>query len=106
LSIGPLTLWPREQAVTLEGQPLALTTSEFSLLVILAEHAGQVLGREALIELAKGSAEETFERAIDVQISRLRANLGDDPRRPRLLKTVRGLGYVLVAEPVPAPLPP
>jgi DNA-binding winged helix-turn-helix (wHTH) protein len=106
LSIGPLTLWPRERAVTLEGHPLALTTSEFSLLVILAEHAGQVLGREALIELAKGSAEETFERAIDVQISRLRAKLGDDPRRPRLLKTVRGLGYVLVAEPVPAPLPP
>jgi DNA-binding response OmpR family regulator len=58
-----------------------------------------VLGREALLELCKGSAEQAFERSVDVQISRLRVKLGDDPRRPRLLKTVRGLGYMLVAEP-------
>jgi DNA-binding response OmpR family regulator len=102
LNIGPLTLWPRERAVTLEGRPLALTTCEFALLMALAEHAGEIMGREALLESAKGSAEETFERAIDVQISRLRAKLGDDPRRPRMLKTVRGLGYVLVAEPLSA----
>jgi DNA-binding response OmpR family regulator len=102
LSVGPLMLWPRARAATLAGRPLALTTCEFSLLVILAEHAGEVLGREALLEFAKGSAELAFERSIDVQISRLRAKLGDDPRQPRLLKTVRGLGYVLVAEP-PSP---
>ena len=106
MSVGRLTVWPRERVVTLDGQDLALTTCEFSLLAVFAEHAGEVLGREALLECAKGSAEQTFERAIDVQISRLRAKLGDDPRRPRLLKTVRGLGYVLVAEPLPAPLVP
>jgi len=97
LSVGRLTLWPRERAASLDGRTLALTTCEFSLLAALTEHAGEVLGREKLLELAKGSAEHAFERAIDVQISRLRAKLGDDPRRPRLLKTVRGLGYVLVA---------
>jgi DNA-binding response OmpR family regulator len=99
LNVGRLALWTRERVVTLDGRTLALTTCEFSLLIALAEHAGQVLGREALLAFAKGSAEQAFERAIDVQISRLRAKLGDDPRQPRLLKTVRGLGYVLVAEP-------
>lgn len=102
LSVGPLTLWPRERMVTLAGRTLALTTCEFALLVALAEHAGEVLGREALLEFAKGSAELAFERAVDVQISRLRAKLGDDPRQPRLLKTVRGLGYVLVGDPTAA----
>ena len=99
LQVGPLRLWRRERTATLDGRLLALTTCEFALLVTLAEHAGEVLGREALLELCKGSAEQAFERAVDVQISRLRVKLGDDPRRPRLLKTVRGLGYVLVAEP-------
>jgi DNA-binding response OmpR family regulator len=98
LSVGPLTLWPRERNASLDGRPLALTTCEFSLLVALTEHAGEVLGREKLLEFAKGSPDQAFDRAIDVQISRLRAKLGDDPRHPRLLKTVRGLGYVLVGD--------
>jgi DNA-binding response OmpR family regulator len=57
-----------------------------------------VLDREQLIELAGGSAEEAFDRSVDVHVSRLRQKLGDDPRHPRLLKTVRGAGYVLAAE--------
>jgi DNA-binding response OmpR family regulator len=99
LQVGPLRLWRRERTVTLDGRSLDLTTCEFALLATLAEHAGEVLGREALLEFCKGSAEQAFERSVDVQISRLRAKLGDNPRRPRLLKTVRGLGYILVAEP-------
>jgi DNA-binding response OmpR family regulator len=63
----------------------------------LAERAGRVLSREQLLDLAKGSAEEAFDRSIDGHISRLRHKLGDDPRHPRLLKTVRGAGYVLAA---------
>jgi DNA-binding response OmpR family regulator len=62
----------------------------------LAERAGQVLGREQLMEIARGSADLAFERSIDVQVSRLRAKLQDDSRQPRILKTVRGAGYVLV----------
>ena len=61
--------------------------------------AGRVLSREQLLELAGGSAEEAFDRSIDVHISRLRQKLGDDPKQPRLIKTVRGAGYVLAAEP-------
>jgi DNA-binding response OmpR family regulator len=59
----------------------------------LADRAGRVLSREQLMELARGSAEEAFDRSIDVHISRLRQKLGDDSRRPRRIKTVRGVGY-------------
>jgi DNA-binding response OmpR family regulator len=83
----------------LHGKPLVLTAYEFTLLRVLAENAGRVLGREQLLYLAKGNAEESFDRSIDVQISRLRNKLGDDSKNPRLLKTVRGLGYVLIREP-------
>ena len=83
---------------TLDGQVLALTSYEFALLRALAENAGKVLTRERLLDLAKGNAEEAFDRSVDVRISRLRQKLGDDPRHPRLLKTVRGSGYMLVAE--------
>jgi len=83
---------------TLDGQVLALTSYEFALLRALAENAGKVLTRERLLDLAKGNAEEAFDRSVDVRISRLRQKLGDDPRHPQLLKTVRGSGYMLVAE--------
>ena len=81
--------------ITLDGQPLQLTSYEFALLRVLADHAGRVLSRERLLELAKGNADEAFDRSIDVRISRLRQKLGDDPRHPVLLKTVRGSGYLL-----------
>ncbi|MBW1872822.1 MAG: winged helix-turn-helix domain-containing protein, partial [Deltaproteobacteria bacterium] len=79
-----------------DGRKMDLTSYEFSLLYALASRAGRVLGREQLMELAKGSAEESFDRSIDVHISRLRQKLGDDPRKPKLIKTVRGVGYQYV----------
>jgi two-component system, OmpR family, response regulator len=96
--VGGLRLEPAAMLAWLDGKQLALTGYEFSLLRVLAEHAGRVLSREQLMMLVKGSAEEAFDRSIDVQISRLRQKLGDDPRSPRLLKTVRGAGYLLVKE--------
>ena len=93
--IGPLRLSAHDLTVTIDGRPVELTSHEFALLRVLAEHAGRVLSREQLLELARGSADDTFDRAIDVQISRLRAKLGDHP--PRLVKTVRGVGYMLTA---------
>ena len=96
LRVGSLVLSPQERTAEFNGRPLPLTTCEFSLLRALAERAGQVLGREQLMEIAKGSADLAFERSIDVQVSRLRAKLQDDSRRSRILKTVRGAGYVLV----------
>jgi DNA-binding response OmpR family regulator len=82
-------------SASLDGAPLTLTTFEFSLLRALAERSGRVLGREQLLLLLHGSAEEAFDRSIDVHISRLRHKLGDDPKSPRILKTIRGVGYML-----------
>ncbi|MDF2697791.1 MAG: hypothetical protein K0S65_6174 [Labilithrix sp.] len=96
LSVGPLSIDPSSRNVTLDGRELELTSYEFDLLRALAERAGQVLSREQLVEIVRGSADEAFDRSIDVRISRLRQKLGDDPRSSRLLKTVRGVGYVLV----------
>jgi two-component system OmpR family response regulator len=81
--------------VTIDGKPVALTTSEFALLHALAQRPGRVLGREQLLQLLHGSAEEAFDRSIDVVVSRLRHKVEDDPRNPRMLKTIRGAGYML-----------
>ncbi len=64
----------------------------------MAESPGRVFTRERLLDLARGDSEEAFDRSIDVHVFRLRQKLRDNPRRPRLLKTVRGVGYALVAE--------
>jgi two-component system, OmpR family, response regulator len=96
--VGALTVDPGARRVTLDGREVGLTGYEFALLEALARRAGRVLSRERLMELARGSAEESFDRSVDVHVSRLRQKLGDDPKRPRLLKTVRGAGYVLADE--------
>jgi len=72
-----------------------LTQYEFELLVALARAAGRVLSREQLLDVLKGTEYESFDRSIDVHISRLRAKLETDPKAPRHIKTVRGVGYVL-----------
>jgi two-component system response regulator RstA len=91
--VGDLVLDSGTMRVTANGVLLELTSYEFALLQALAERAGQVLSRERLMELARGSAEEAFDRSIDVHISRLRQKLGDDPRNPQRIRTVRGVGY-------------
>jgi DNA-binding response OmpR family regulator len=95
IRIGPLALEPASMTATYEGRTLDLTGYEFSLLRVLAERAGRVLSREQLLDLARGNADDAFDRTIDVHISRLRQKLGDDARQPRVLKTVRGHGYML-----------
>jgi two-component system, OmpR family, response regulator len=97
LRVGVLVFWPDRMTVYLAGRRLDLTEYEFRLALALARHAGKVLTREQLLDLAKGSAEDAFDRSIDVQVSRLRKKLGDNPRRPRILVTVRGAGYMLVS---------
>jgi two-component system OmpR family response regulator len=97
VQVGALQLDPGALRARLGQRDLDLTAYEFRLLYALAERAGRVLSRERLLELVRGSAEEAFDRSIDVHISRLRAKLGDDPKRPRVLKTVRGAGYQLLA---------
>ena len=96
--VGGLLVDPAARRVVLDGREIALTGYEFALLLALARRAGRVLGREQLMELAKGSADDAFDRSVDVHVSRLRQKLGEDPKRPRLIKTVRGAGYVLAGE--------
>jgi DNA-binding response OmpR family regulator len=98
IEVGALSIDPVAMSATLGGAPLALTSYEFALLRVLAERAGHALTREQLVDLVRGNAEEAFDRSIDVHVSHLRGKLGDDPRQPRWLKTVRGVGYMLAGE--------
>ena len=81
--------------VTVAGRRSVLTHYEFELLAALARAAGRVLSREQLLDALKGAEYEAFDRSIDVHISKLRAKLEADPKSPRLIKTVRGVGYRL-----------
>ena len=77
---------------------MALTSGEFALLNALITHAGQPMKRERLLELTRGDENETFDRAIDVQIHRLRRLIEVDPAQPRYLQTVWGVGYIFVPD--------
>jgi DNA-binding response OmpR family regulator len=81
--------------VTLDGKQVPLTHYEFELLATMARAAGRVLSREQLMDALKGEEYETFDRSIDVHISKLRSKLEPSPRDPRYIKTVRGVGYCL-----------
>ncbi|MDO9597093.1 MAG: response regulator [Azoarcus sp.] len=80
-----------------DGVATPLSGAEYRLLRILLDHPNRVLHRDQLVELIHGREAEAYDRAIDVQISRLRQRLKDDGREARLIKTVRGEGYVLAA---------
>ncbi|MEO8699503.1 MAG: response regulator transcription factor [Kofleriaceae bacterium] len=95
IEVGGLMIDAATMEVSIAGKPISLTTSEFQLLHTLAQRAGRVLAREQLLQLLHGSAEEAFDRSIDVVVSRLRQKIEEDPRNPRLLKTIRGAGYML-----------
>jgi DNA-binding response OmpR family regulator len=95
IEVGALVIDAATMEVTVDGKPVSLTTSEFQLLLAFAQRAGRVLDREQLLQLLHGTADEAFDRSIDVVISRLRAKIEADARNPRLLKTVRGAGYML-----------
>ncbi|MDO8371267.1 MAG: response regulator [Polaromonas sp.] len=80
-----------------DGVLIPLGATEFKLLRTLLDHPGQVLTRDQLIELMLSRDADPFDRALDVQISRLRQRLREDAREPSIIKTVRGQGYVLAA---------
>ena len=94
LNFGNLEIDHGALEARLNGQAVALTAHQFSLLWALATHPGRVLSREMLLELARGDALEAFDRSIDVHISRIRAAIEDDQKEPRRIITVRGAGYV------------
>ena len=77
---------------------MTLTSGEFALLNALVSNAGKPMKRERLLELTRGDDSESFDRAIDVQIHRLRRLIETDPAQPRYLQTVWGVGYVFVPD--------
>jgi len=86
-----------KQEVVLDGKPVHLSTTEFEALVLIAEHAGETLDREFLVENLRGIQWQSFDRSIDVLVSRLRNKLGETPERTRFIKTVHGVGYIFIA---------
>jgi len=81
------------------GNPITLTTGEYELLLVLLEQAGHILSRDQLLQKTHHRDAGPFDRTIDVQIGRLRKKLGDNGKEPRLIKSVRGAGYMLATTP-------
>ena len=94
LRFGRLEIDTGARQVRLDGEEKSLTSYQFVLLLALAENAGRVLSRDALMNLMKSEPIEAFDRSIDVHISRVRAAIEDDPKKPRRVITVRSAGYV------------
>jgi DNA-binding response OmpR family regulator len=94
---GDLRIHPGTRAAVVGDQPLNLTPVEFELLLSLARAQGRVKTRERLLEEIRDRDYDVFDRSIDVHISALRRKLGDDPKTPRFIRTVRSVGYMLIA---------
>ena len=94
LRFGRLEIDREARVVRLDGEERTLTSHQFDLLCVLAESAGRVLSRDALMERVRGESLEAFDRSIDVHVSRIRAAIEDDPKRPRRILTIRGAGYL------------
>jgi two-component system response regulator CpxR len=91
---GALRIEPDSYSATLDGQDLNLTPIEYDLLHTLAQAAGRALSRDQLLDSVVGRHYYTFDRSIDVHISSLRRKLGENPRNPRYIQTIRSVGYL------------
>src|SRR3989344_4207817 len=98
VTFGPFEFDLAPRRLSKEGEPIALTTGEFSMLKALVRHPRQPLSRDKLAQLARGREFEPFDRSLDVQISRLRKMIEPDPAQPRYIQTVWGVGYVFVPD--------
>jgi len=94
LRFGRLEIDLGARQARVDGKPCDLTSHQFDLLVVLAQGAGRVLSRDQIMDGLKGHPLEAFDRSIDVHVSRIRAAIEDDPKAPKRLLTVRGVGYV------------
>jgi two-component system phosphate regulon response regulator OmpR len=93
---GPLEMSFSTCTVRLDGRPVWLTSAELELLALLVRNRGRVLSRDRILDETRGIDWEAYDRSIDVLISRVRQKLGDDPRQPRFIRTVRGVGYSFI----------
>lgn len=102
IEAGPLCIDPGSRQVRMKGQTIDLTSAEFDVLHALAQSAGRVLTRDELLERVHGPGWAAYDRSVDVHISRIRQKIERDPRHPELLKTVRGVGYLVCRGQEPA----
>jgi two-component system response regulator RstA len=98
LQFGALLIDNALREAWLGEQSIELTSAEFDLLWLLAANAGRILSREEIFSALRGIEYDGQDRSIDVRISHIRPKIGDDPERPRLIKTVRSKGYLFVGE--------
>ena len=98
LRFGRLEIDKGARVVRVDGEERTITSYQFAILLALAERAGRVLSRDALMDVLKGEKLEAFDRSVDVHISRIRAAIEDDPKKPRRILTLRGTGYVFAKD--------
>lgn len=98
LHVDELSLWPEKRLATWQGQALELTSTEFSLLLVLAQQAGKVVSKNDLSELGIGRPLTRYDRSIDVHMSSIRHKLGNLPDGRSCIQTVRGVGYQLIRD--------
>ena len=98
VAFGPFVFDPALRTLTRDGEPVPLTSGEFSVLKVFARHPRAPLSREKLMVLARGREYGAFDRSLDGQVSRLRKLLETDPANPRYIQTVWGVGYVFVPD--------
>ena len=98
MHFGRLEIDLGARVVRLDGKLCPMTSHQFALLLVLAQHAGRVLSRDVIMDLLSNEPLEAFDRSIDVHISRIRAAIEDDPKNPRRVITVRGAGYVFAKQ--------
>ena len=98
LQFGPLLIDNAQREASLHEASIELTSAEFDLLWLLAANSGRILSREEIFAALRGIDYDGLDRSIDVRISRIRPKIGDDPEHPRVIKTVRGKGYLFVAQ--------
>lgn len=96
IEVGSLLLDLNKRSVTHSGQELDLTTAEFEVLALLVQNPGRVFSRDQIIDALKGSDWASFDRSVDVLISRLRHKLQDSAKKPKFLKTIWGTGYKFI----------
>ena len=94
-----LSVDKNKQEVLLDDNKISLSTTEYDALLIFIEHAGDTLDREYLVENLRGISWQSYDRSVDVLVSRLRGKLGETPSLTRFIKTIHGIGYKFIGEP-------
>ena len=87
------------QEALLDGEAISLSTTEYEALLLFIEHAGETLDREFLVENLRGISWQSYDRSVDVLVSRLRSKLDETPNNTRFIKTIHGVGYKFIGEP-------